>query len=141
MLFILNSVFTIMFYVVRWPKLDPTCICFEEFLNQLNLLYIYICNRTRYMCHMIKWTFEIPQHRVELSTSMLTSPMLMRCHRLINQFNIINYLQTPIETCTQQRVRKGNEKTIDNYKPWSFPPSFLKEQATKLWTPARTANI
>jgi hypothetical protein len=84
------------------------------------------------MCHMIKWTFEIPQHRVELSTSMLTSLMLMRCHRLINQFNIINYLQTPIETCTQQRVRKGNEKTIENYKPSSFPPSYLKEQATKL---------
>jgi hypothetical protein len=24
-------------------KLDLTYICFEEFLNQLNLLYIYIC--------------------------------------------------------------------------------------------------
>jgi hypothetical protein len=24
-------------------KLDTTCICFEEFIFQLNLLYIYIC--------------------------------------------------------------------------------------------------
>jgi hypothetical protein len=43
MISILNSVFTIMFYVVRWTKLDTAYICFEEFVNQLNLLYIYIC--------------------------------------------------------------------------------------------------
>jgi hypothetical protein len=42
-IFILNSVFTIIFYPMRWTKLDPTCICFEEILNQLNLPYICIC--------------------------------------------------------------------------------------------------
>jgi hypothetical protein len=35
---ILNYVFSIVFYVTRWIKLDLTCICFEELLNQLNLL-------------------------------------------------------------------------------------------------------
>jgi hypothetical protein len=43
MVSILNSVFIVMFYMMRRPNLDPTCICFKEFLNQLNLLYIYIC--------------------------------------------------------------------------------------------------
>jgi hypothetical protein len=52
MISILNSVFTIVFYPTRWTKLDPTCICFEEFLNQLNLLYkyrmsIYACLMTQ----------------------------------------------------------------------------------------------
>jgi hypothetical protein len=34
MIFILNFVFTILFYVTRWTKQDHTCICFEEFFNQ-----------------------------------------------------------------------------------------------------------
>jgi hypothetical protein len=42
MISILNSVFTIVFYAKRWIKQDLICICFEEFLNQLNLLYIWI---------------------------------------------------------------------------------------------------
>jgi hypothetical protein len=42
MIFMLNSVFTIVFYVMRWIKQDHTCIYFKEFLNQLILLYIYI---------------------------------------------------------------------------------------------------
>jgi hypothetical protein len=42
MIFILNSVFTVVFYVARWTKLDITCIYFEEFINQLNLLYLCI---------------------------------------------------------------------------------------------------
>jgi hypothetical protein len=42
MIYILNYVFTIVFYTMRWTKLDITCMCFEEFINQLNLLYIYI---------------------------------------------------------------------------------------------------
>jgi hypothetical protein len=42
MISILNSIFTIVFYLTRWIKQVLTCICFEEFLNQLNLLYI--CN-------------------------------------------------------------------------------------------------
>jgi hypothetical protein len=41
MIFILNSVFTVVFYPTRWAKIDHTCIYFEEFLNQLNLLYKY----------------------------------------------------------------------------------------------------
>jgi hypothetical protein len=41
-IFILNSVFiTIVFFTTRWNKLDHACLCFEEFLNQLNLLYKY----------------------------------------------------------------------------------------------------
>jgi hypothetical protein len=43
MIFILNFVFTIVFYAMRWIKLDLNYLCFKEFLNQLNLLYIYIC--------------------------------------------------------------------------------------------------
>jgi hypothetical protein len=41
-IYILNSVSTIVFYATRWTKQDLICICFEEFLNQLNLLYIWI---------------------------------------------------------------------------------------------------
>jgi hypothetical protein len=43
MISILDFIFTIVFYVMRWTKLDHNYICFKEFLNQLNLLYIYIC--------------------------------------------------------------------------------------------------
>jgi hypothetical protein len=41
--YILNSIFTIVFYMMRWTKQDLTYIYFKEFLNQLNLLYICIC--------------------------------------------------------------------------------------------------
>jgi hypothetical protein len=41
MILILNSVFIIVFYPSSWTKLDHNCIYFEEFLNQLNLLYKY----------------------------------------------------------------------------------------------------
>jgi hypothetical protein len=40
MISILNSIFTIVFYVMRLTKQDLLCIFFEESLNQLNLLYI-----------------------------------------------------------------------------------------------------
>jgi hypothetical protein len=30
-----------MFYAMRWIKQDFTCIYFKEFLNQLNLFYIF----------------------------------------------------------------------------------------------------
>jgi hypothetical protein len=43
MISILNFIFTVVFYVTKWTKHDHICICFEEILNQLNLLYIYIC--------------------------------------------------------------------------------------------------
>jgi hypothetical protein len=48
MISILNSIFTVVFYAMRWTKLDHTYKYFEEILNQLNLLYkyrmnIYIC--------------------------------------------------------------------------------------------------
>jgi hypothetical protein len=45
MISILNSVFTVVF-----SKLDHTCICFREFLNQFNLLYKY--RRSIYACLM-----------------------------------------------------------------------------------------
>jgi hypothetical protein len=47
MIFILNSILTVVFYVTRLTKLDIVCIYFEEFRNQLNLFYI--CSRTRVM--------------------------------------------------------------------------------------------
>jgi hypothetical protein len=40
MIFILNSVFTIVLYVMRWTKQDLICIYFKEFLNQFYLFYI-----------------------------------------------------------------------------------------------------
>jgi hypothetical protein len=40
MIFILNSVFTIVLYVTIRTKQDLIYICFEELLNQLNLFYI-----------------------------------------------------------------------------------------------------
>jgi hypothetical protein len=43
MISILNSIFTIVFYATSLTKQDLICIWFEEFLNQLNLLYIWIC--------------------------------------------------------------------------------------------------
>jgi hypothetical protein len=54
---ILNFIFTVMIYAVKWLKLDLTYICLEEFLNQLNLLYVYIWNRIRFMGHTIKWAY------------------------------------------------------------------------------------
>jgi hypothetical protein len=42
MISILNFIFTVVFYTTRWTKLYISCICFEEFLNQHNLFYIYI---------------------------------------------------------------------------------------------------
>jgi hypothetical protein len=41
---ILNFIFNIVLYAMRWIKLDHTFIYFEEFLNQLNLLYKYRMN-------------------------------------------------------------------------------------------------
>jgi hypothetical protein len=43
MISILNYVFTVVSYVTRRIKLNTVCIYFKEFINQLNLLYIYIC--------------------------------------------------------------------------------------------------
>jgi hypothetical protein len=40
--YILNFIFTIMFYTTRLTKQDLRYICFEEFLNQLNLIYFCI---------------------------------------------------------------------------------------------------
>jgi hypothetical protein len=42
MISILNSIFTVVFYAMRWTKHDHICIYFEEILDQLNLLYICI---------------------------------------------------------------------------------------------------
>jgi hypothetical protein len=32
-IFVLNSVFIVVFYAMRLTKQDSTCICFKEFLN------------------------------------------------------------------------------------------------------------
>jgi hypothetical protein len=45
MLYILNYVFMVIFYVTRWTKLDINFIYYDEFINQLNLFYI--CNKIR----------------------------------------------------------------------------------------------
>jgi hypothetical protein len=52
MIFILNSIFTVVMCPIRWIKLDHTCIFFEEILNQLKLLHKYrmiiiVCLMTR----------------------------------------------------------------------------------------------
>jgi hypothetical protein len=55
---ILNFVFIIVFYGMGWTKQDLIYICFEEFLNQLNLLYIWICVYFQYIKiygHVSKW--------------------------------------------------------------------------------------
>jgi hypothetical protein len=41
MISILNSIFTVVLYLMRLTKLNHTYICFKEFLNQFNLLYKY----------------------------------------------------------------------------------------------------
>jgi hypothetical protein len=43
MISILNSIFSVVLYAIRSTNLYLTCICFKEFLNQLNLVYICIC--------------------------------------------------------------------------------------------------
>jgi hypothetical protein len=53
MIFILNFIFTIVFYTTRWTKQDLTCICFKEFLNQLNLFYISICLYLQYILNSV----------------------------------------------------------------------------------------
>jgi hypothetical protein len=53
MISILNSVFTIVFYVMRWTKQYLTCIYFEEFINQLNLLYICIYLYLQYILNFV----------------------------------------------------------------------------------------
>jgi hypothetical protein len=42
MISILNFIFIVVFYATRWTKLDHVFICFDEFINQLNLFYICI---------------------------------------------------------------------------------------------------
>jgi hypothetical protein len=53
MIYILNVVFTVVLYVTRWTKQDPTYIYFKEFLNQSNLLYIYICLYLQYILNYV----------------------------------------------------------------------------------------
>jgi hypothetical protein len=58
MIFILNYVFIVVFYVMSRTKKDFTCIYFKEFLNQLNLLYIYICLYLQYILnHVFTFVF------------------------------------------------------------------------------------
>jgi hypothetical protein len=45
-------------------KLDYTCVCFEEFLNQLNLLYKYRMSIYAYLMIQKKpqWKLKISRH-------------------------------------------------------------------------------
>jgi hypothetical protein len=43
MISILNSVFTVVFYVRKRTKLDTAYICFEKIVYQFNLFDICIC--------------------------------------------------------------------------------------------------
>jgi hypothetical protein len=52
MISILNFVFIVVFYATRETKQDPNC-CFEEFLNQFNLLYICICLYLQYILNSV----------------------------------------------------------------------------------------
>jgi hypothetical protein len=56
MISILNSVFTVVFYVKRWTKQDLTCIFFFKKINQLNLLYICI---HLYLQYILNYVFTI----------------------------------------------------------------------------------
>jgi hypothetical protein len=67
---ILNSVFTIVFYPMRWIKVDHNYICFEDFLNQLNLLYKY--KMSIYACLM---TRKKPSEKLKISDCNLLSNM------------------------------------------------------------------
>jgi hypothetical protein len=53
MIFILNSIFIVVFYAMRWTKQDLACIYFEKKLNQLNLLYIYIYVYLQYILNSV----------------------------------------------------------------------------------------
>jgi hypothetical protein len=71
MISILNSIFTVVFYAMRWIKLDPTCTCFAKKINQLNLLYIYMFlylqpdksyESHELMCHIIVCNHSLGQN-------------------------------------------------------------------------------
>jgi hypothetical protein len=55
MILILNFVYTVVFYAMRWIKLYPACICFELFVNQFNLsyicIYLYLQQHNSYVTH------------------------------------------------------------------------------------------
>jgi hypothetical protein len=63
MISILNSIFIVVLYLMRWIKLDNTCICFKEFLHQLNWLYKY--SMSIYACLMIQ---KKPPEKLKISS-------------------------------------------------------------------------
>jgi hypothetical protein len=69
MIFILNSVFKVVFYATRWTKHDHICICFEEILNQLNFLYICIC---LYLQPILNFVFTIVFYATRLTKQYLS---------------------------------------------------------------------
>jgi hypothetical protein len=69
MISILNYVFTVVFYATRWTKQDHICICFKEILNQLNLLYIYIC---LYLQSILNFVFTIVFYATTLTKQYLS---------------------------------------------------------------------
>jgi hypothetical protein len=71
MISILNFVFTVVFYVARWTKLDIACKCFEEFINQLNLLYVCI-----YL--YLQYNMSYRTHELDRGSNFFVRPSLAR---------------------------------------------------------------
>jgi hypothetical protein len=83
MISILNSVFIVSFYKTRWTKQDPSCICFEEFLNQLSLLYIFIY---LYLQYILNFIFTV----VFYTTRWKKQDLTCICFKdFLNQFNLL----------------------------------------------------
>jgi hypothetical protein len=91
MISILNFIFAIVFYAMRWTKHDHIYICLEEILNQLNLLYIFIC---LYLQFILNFIFTIVFYAKALNTNSLDIQTIhLSIHfniQLINLFSVIH---------------------------------------------------
>jgi hypothetical protein len=83
MIFILNFVFTIVFYAMRWTKLDLTCICFQEFLKHM----IYLTHMIFYD-HIGKKNIDRFMHRCFKSSLFVISSWIDRMS-FIHFFSLI----------------------------------------------------
>jgi hypothetical protein len=121
--YILNSVFTVVLYVMRWTKQDLTCIYFKEFLNQFNLLYIfayvYTCNDPGTLA-MGGWRGRSKQRRWGAAVwdpwHSAGRPGQTAFNRFKNQFKLIQMISKP-------------------FKLWSIEkgPSWARQIWNKIW--------
>jgi hypothetical protein len=91
MIFILNLVFKVVFYVIRWTKQYHICIYIFKKLNQLTLLYICIC---LYLQSILNFVFTIVFYvtRFSNTNSLDTQTIHLNIHfsiQLINSFSAI----------------------------------------------------